>query len=161
MGFIGQIARPACVEGRNLATCGKDHANGAVQSETERIMLHDTIMSRAMTRGRQTPGPDQAVGGCDDRRAADRVPFPGEMILLWHHDPALRHRHRVLDAGDGGYRIATSLPLLEGTTGMVLRLLPSDSASDKPQPVMVAWCCKMAGAAEDGGGGYEVGLRVF
>jgi len=137
-----------------------------VLSENELIMFHDTVMSRAMTHGLKHTGGGEAQGtaahaddlglDCAERRGSDRVPFPAEMILIWNHDAALRHRHRIIDAGDGGYRIATSLPLLEGTTGMVVRLLPCGT-TQKPQPVMVAWCRK----AGEGRDGYEAGLRVF
>lgn len=128
-------------------------------------MLHDTVMARALMHGQEAG----AGIACDDRRRADRLPFPCEMILLWNHDASLRHRHRVIDASDGGYRICSTLPLLPGTTGMVLRLLPC-GGHDKAQPVMVVWCRKAAGDGNDGdaGGargegdrGYEVGLRIF
>jgi hypothetical protein len=91
----------------------------------------------------------------DDRRVSDRLPFPAEMLLVWNHSLQLPIRYRVIDAGDGGYRIASSLPLMEGTTGMVLRLLPS-RGKPMDQPVMVAWVRD----AEDGDG-YEIGLRCF
>lgn len=131
-------------------------------------MLHDHVMSRAAATMREAgidssadPALDLAAGvesalATHDRRQNDRVPFPGELILIWNHDAALRHRYHILDAGDGGYRIRTSLPLLEGTTGMVLRLLTGDMTA-LAQPVMVAWCRPDPDAA----GAFEVGLRQF
>ena len=86
------------------------------------------------------------------------------MVLIWNHDASLTHRYHVIDAGDGGYRILTSLPLQEGTTGMVLRLLPGNSRDDcLAQPVMVAWCRPRDGfeTGAEGESGYEAGLRVF
>jgi len=99
--------------------------------------------------------PSRTSALCDDRRISDRVPFPAELLLVWNHSLQLPMRYQVMDAGDGGYRIATCLPLLEGTTGMVLRLLPSRG---KPldQPVMVAWTRERTE-----GPGYETGLRTF
>ena len=97
----------------------------------------------------------EATSATDDRRHGDRVPFPAELILLWNHDASLRHRYRILDASDGGYRIRTSLPLLEGTTGMVIRVL-SGEMNSVAQPVMVAWCRR-----QHEGSGYEAGLRMF
>jgi hypothetical protein len=76
------------------------------------------------------------------------------MILVWNHDLTTPMRYRVLDAGDGGYRIASSLPIIEGATGMVLRLLPGHGSLD--QPVMVAWT-RRSGET----GGFDIGLRCF
>lgn len=110
-------------------------------------MLHDQVMSRFVQ------GRDEIA--VDDRRASDRVPFPSELILAWNNDPATPVRYRVIDAGDGGYRIQSSMPLLEGTTGMVVRLLPGRGAP-LGQPVMVAWS-----RPSEEMDGYEVGLRFF
>ncbi|MHC4991061.1 MAG: PilZ domain-containing protein, partial [Planctomycetota bacterium] len=75
-------------------------------------MLHDSIQSR------------MTGASNDDRRRHDRVPFPSEITLVWHHDLAHPLRYRIIDASDGGLRILSSTPLLEGMTGTVLRLLP-------------------------------------
>ena len=88
-----------------------------------------------------------------DRRHHDRVPFPSEMTLVWNHDLETTLRYGVSDAGDGGYRLRSSTPMLEGMTGIALRLLPEGTRLDVP--VMVAWCRK------DDEGEYVVGLRVF
>lgn len=119
-------------------------------------MLHDGMMSRPPTGRSAVPGRPRPMSdtACDDRRASDRVPFPAELVVVWNHDLKTPLRFRVIDAGDGGYRIRSSMPLLEGTTGMVLRLLPGRGQA-LDQPVMVAW----SHAADDGG--YDVGLRVF
>lgn len=99
----------------------------------------------------------KAATGCEDRRAGDRVPFPSEVVLIWHHDTAQSIRYRVLDISDnsqgGGMRIRSSMPLLEGTTGMALRLLPQGVQLDRP--VMVRW------SRQIDEGGYDVGLRFF
>jgi hypothetical protein len=107
-------------------------------------MLHDAVMSRT-----------SAGRAGTDRRESDRLPFPAEMIVVWNHDLDTTLRYQVIDAGDGGYRIRTSLPMLEGTTGMVLRMLPGRGRS-LDQPVMVAWSRKADEAA-----GFDVGLRCF
>lgn len=132
-------------------------------------MIHDQAMSQSLSGGRQPQHPCdhdddlQIEGGVadDNRRASDRVPFPAEMILLWNHDASLRHRYRVLDASDGGFRIHSALPMLEGTTGMVIRVLAC-SIESAAQPVMVAWCRPLAVDDNGAGGtGYEIGLRLF
>lgn len=112
-------------------------------------MLHDVVMSKVA--GLDAP----AVNGGVDRRDSDRLPFPAEMVLVWNHDLQTPMRYPVSDAGDGGYRIHTSLPVLEGTTGMVLRLLPG-RGRPLDQPVMVAWIKPTELCA-----GYDVGLRCF
>ena len=104
-------------------------------------MLHDGL-----------PAADTDQLSLDDRRHHDRVPFPAEMTLIWHHDVDTMLRYRILDASDGGFRLRSSTPMLTGMTGMVLRLLPEGRAMD--QPVMVAWCRR-------DGGEYEIGLETF
>lgn len=126
-------------------------------------MLHDPVMSRAARANAAQQGsgelaecgPGHRTTGELERRASDRVPFPAELVLAWNHDLAHRMRYRIIDAGDGGYRIHSSLPILEGTTGMVLRMLPGGK-QPLDQPVMVVWCH----AAEDADG-FDVGLRLF
>lgn len=107
-------------------------------------MLHDGVMSRAKRNG----------AAVDDRRAGDRVPYPAELVLVWMHDLGTPVRCRVVDAGDGGFRIRTKLPLIHGTTGMAMRLLPEGHPIDRP--VMVVW----VGPSDDAGE-HEVGLRYF
>ena len=123
-------------------------------------MLHDAVMSRI--NGPRQPGSCNAAGeeisaieACLDRRESDRLPFPAEMVIVWNHDLGTSLRFRVLDAGDGGYRIRTSVPVLEGTTGMVLRMLPG-RGQPLDQPVMVAWI-----RPSDDAAGFDVGLRCF
>ena len=117
-------------------------------------MLHDAVMLRAG--GQELPKSGSAANQPEsERRDSDRLPFPAEMVLVWNHDLQTPMRYRVLDAGDGGYRIRSSLNLLEGTTGMVLRLLPS-RGQQLDQPVMVAWT-----KAAQGEAGFDVGLRCF
>lgn len=108
-------------------------------------MLHDRVMSKAAQRVAQSAA---------ERRGSDRLPFPAEMVLVWNHDLGTPMRYRVLDAGDGGYRIHSTFNMLEGTTAMVLRLLPG-RGQQLDQPVMVAW----SRATADGE--YEIGLRCF
>jgi len=99
--------------------------------------------------------PPQANGTCIDRRESDRLPFPAEMVLVWNHDLSTPIRYRVVDAGDGGYRVQSAIPMLEGTTGMVLRLLPG-RGQPLDQPVMVAWSRRSPNRDV-----YEIGLRCF
>jgi hypothetical protein len=134
-------------------------------------MLHDGIMSRSL----RPPGARQGDSRADDpslleRRDSDRVPFPAELVLVWNHDLHTPMRYRVIDAGDGGYRIRTSTPLIEGMTGMVIRMLPSQKGVRLDQPVMVVWTHPVRQApgrdskgdsGRDSSGDYEAGLRCF
>jgi hypothetical protein len=61
-------------------------------------------------------------------------------------------RYRAHDAGDGGFRVSSSTPMLEGATGTVLRLLPEGTPVNRC--VAVAWCRR-----DERRGGYELGLR--
>ncbi|MHC4910417.1 MAG: PilZ domain-containing protein [Planctomycetota bacterium] len=97
--------------------------------------------------------PFQKAAPPGERRVSDRVPFPAEITLVWNHDPSTVVRYATLDASDGGYRIQTSVPVLPGTTGVALRLLPEGRPLNCA--IMVAW----SAPSEDGG--YEVGLRCF
>jgi hypothetical protein len=116
------------------------------------VMLHDGVMSRAAGSVQaRIEAPDLA-----ERRVSDRLPFPAEMVMVWNHDLQTPMRYRMQDAGHGGYRIRTSAPLVEGMTGMVIRLLPG-RGTRLDQPVMVVW----AHAADDAPGEYDAGLRCF
>lgn len=122
------------------------------------FMLHDSVMSRGRKRGMPQPGSAEADKQCLDRRQSDRVPFPAEMVVVWNFDLDTPMRYAVIDAGDGGYRIHSSHPVQEGTTGMVLRLLPGRGQA-LDQPVMVAWT--RPSDAGDAAAGFDVGLRCF
>lgn len=121
-------------------------------------MLHDGLMSNRPTACDAVNHEADAApkpGIMDiDRRRSDRVPFPAELVLAWLHDMGTLLRFRVVDAGDGGFRIRTGTPIVEGMTGMVVRLLPSGEPLDRP--VMVAW----VGPPEDDGQ-RQIGLRYF
>lgn len=101
-------------------------------------MLHDAITDR-------TTDLDA------NRRASPRVSCPAELVIAWLEDVATPMRYGLIDVSEGGYRIQSSLPRLTGTTGLVLRYLPSGEAVD--EPVMVAWTRR----GDDGR--YDLGLR--
>ena len=106
-------------------------------------MLHDHTFSQ-----RSRPLTEE------DRRQMARIPFPAELVLIWHHDVNTRLRYRVRDISDGGFRIRSTTPLVKGTTGTALTLLPEGEILD--MALVVVWC------NEDlENGGYEVGLRRF
>lgn len=92
-----------------------------------------------------------------DRRASDRVPFPGEVVVVWTDECSLSKaaRYRVIDAGDGGFRIHSDLTLNVNATGMVLRILP-DAGQSRAIPVQVAWV-----RIVNEGGACEAGLRCL
>jgi len=89
----------------------------------------------------------------NDHRAAPRVPCPSEVTLIWHHNPTVVVRYRIVDVSDGGLRVRSSVPMLEGTTGMLMRMLPEGTPIDKP--VMIVW------SKPSQTGGYELGLRYL
>jgi hypothetical protein len=70
--------------------------------------------------------PDSTLRSTDgpDRRQHDRLPCPVEIVLAWHHEPETPIRYHLQDAGDGGLRISSRHPLMQGMTGIALRLLP-------------------------------------
>lgn len=109
-------------------------------------MIHDSMLA---SRGSLSAG--------NDRRYADRIPFPCDIVLQWHHDFATPVRYRVIDVSDGGMRIASNLPLVEGMTGMAMRILPEGRAIDRS--VMVAWC--KSGRKGEADEPCEVGLCFF
>lgn len=116
-------------------------------------MLHDNVFSQAsdMTGSAMT---GSALAQPVDRRGSHRVPFPAELLLIWHHDLRNSVRYRIIDASDGGFRISSSLPLLEGMTGMALKMLPEGSPIE--HCVMIAWVRR-----RDEFNDYEIGLRYF
>lgn len=121
-------------------------------------MLHDGLMSNqpiAPGATRHDPNAAGQPGIMDiDRRRSDRVPFPAELVLAWMHDLGTPLRFPVVDAGDGGFRIRTATPVIEGMTGLAVKLLPSGDLLDRA--VMVAW----VGPPEQNGE-RQVGLRYF
>ena len=86
-------------------------------------------------------------------RSGHRWAFPGELVVLWHHDLSTPIRYRIVDAGDGGFRLRTSVPVLEGTTGIALQLLPDGEQLN--QPIMVVWARTLSD------GDQELGVRTF
>ena len=89
-------------------------------------MLHDGAIARSIF-----------DAGTLDRRSSERMPVTFELVVRWHHEPDTPVRYQLLDIGEGGYRILSSLPMLSGMTGVALRLLPQGKPLNKV--VMVAW----------------------
>lgn len=105
-------------------------------------MLNDSVMSRVN------------ATSVEDRRKGDRVPYPAELVLAWMHDLDTPVRYRIVDVSDGGFRIRTTAPVIEGTTGMAMRLLPEGTPINKS--VMVVW---VSPPGENGE--RDAGLRYF
>ena len=103
-------------------------------------MLHDPTLHR-------TGEPQSA----DQRHGTARSAGSGELVLSWSHDRDTTVRYRLIDVGDGGMRIQSSTPVLTGTIGLAIRLLPEGEKMD--QTVMVVWVREL----EDGQ--YDIGLR--
>ena len=124
-------------------------------------MLQHAVMSRS--RGPRLPRPRNAaqiwpapgLQGQNNRRQFDRLPFPAEAVLVWNHelDASRAQRYRIIDAGDGGYRLHCDAALPLDMTGMILRVLP-DRGRSLDQAVQVAWTRPCVT-----GTGFEVGLR--
>lgn len=77
--------------------------------------------------------------------------MPAEVTVVWHHDLARTMRYRLIDASDHGFRLHSATPMLSGTTGTVLRLLPEGTPVDAA--VNVVWC------RPDPRGGFYLGLH--
>ena len=104
-------------------------------------MLHDRTLARA---------DGQPLSA--ERRRSQRVAFPAELVVRWHHEPDLPIRYEVIDASDGGFRIRSTLPMLEGMIGKALKLLPEGKPVNKT--VMIVWT-----GPSTSGEGSEFGLN--
>ena len=103
-------------------------------------MLHDPTFHRT-----------SESASADERRGPARSTCSGELVLSWSHDRNNTVRYRLIDVGDGGMRIQSSTPVLTGTIGLAIRLLPEGEKMD--QTVMVVWVKELEG------GLYDIGLR--
>ena len=106
-------------------------------------MIHDTVLSDATDPINH-----------DERRQSARTPSQCELLVLWHHDPSTTVRYAVVDLSEGGVRIRTSTPPVQGMTGIAVRMLPEGTQLNRP--VMVAW----AGPASNEGS-FDAGLRFY
>jgi PilZ domain len=113
-------------------------------------MFHDGIMDPRQEAARGL----EAV----ERRREVRLPFPAELLVAWFNDMRTQVRYRVIDASERGFRLRTSIPLLEGMTGVALKMLPEGQQIDKT--VSVAWIRAVAATAEMPAH-HEAGLRVI
>lgn len=89
-------------------------------------MLHDGTHARVS--GQQVSA---------ERRHSQRVAFPAELVVRWHHEQELSIRYEVIDSSEGGFRIRSSMPMLEGMTGIALKLLPEGTPVNRT--VMIVW----------------------
>ncbi len=103
-------------------------------------MIHDSMLNLSATA--------KDAG----RRQSARAACPGEVVMCWLHDPDTPLRLRLIDVSNGGYRLSSTLPVLPGTIGIILRLLPEGTTLD--DSVMVVWSHRV-----DDGPMYEIGLR--
>ena len=90
----------------------------------------------------------------EDRRHSARNVRLAEIVIRWHHDPDVPIRYPVLDMGDGGVRILSTLPLLRGLSGTAVKLLPKGEPINRP--CSVAWTQPPA----LNGGPFEIGLEL-
>ncbi len=89
-----------------------------------------------------------------ERRRSQRDAFPAELVVKWHHEPEMPIRYEVIDSSEGGFRIRSSMPMLEGMTGIALKLLPEGTRVNRT--VMIIWVGPCAT-----GGGSEFGLNFI
>ena len=106
-------------------------------------MLHDG------THARVSGQPTSA-----ERRQSERVAFPAELVVKWHHELETPIRYEVIDSSEGGFRIRSSMPMLEGMTGFALKLLPEGTPVNRT--VMIVWTGPSAS-----GEGSEFGLNFI
>jgi hypothetical protein len=106
-------------------------------------MLHDSMLLWER-RGSAT----------SDRRESLRARCLAEATVCWQDNPFIVCRYPAEDVSDGGMRIRSALPMLEGSVGRALKLLPS--GRDLERAVMVIWCRR-----DDESNRYEIGLRFF
>ena len=86
-----------------------------------------------------------------DRRHTARLAVRAELLVLWHHDPETAVRYPLIDIGDGGVRILSSIPLLKGMSGTAVKLLPRGETINRP--CHVSWARP---PVQDGP--FEIGL---
>jgi len=99
------------------------------------------------------PTPRLLNAESSERRALERSSASGEVLLAWNHDLTARVRLGVIDLTEDGMRVRASLPILDGMTGIVIRLLPS--GADLHRVFRVKW------VREHEQGGFEAGLRFL
>lgn len=106
-------------------------------------MLHDGTQARVSGQRIST-----------ERRHSPRVAFPAELVVRWHHEQELSIRYEVIDSSEGGFRIRSSMPMLEGMTGIALKLLPEGTPVNRT--VMIVWI-----GPSTASGGSEFGLNFI
>ncbi len=104
-------------------------------------MLHDGITQRQLETASEA-----------ERRSGPRVPYPSELVIAWHCSLPDSTRYAIVDVSNGGFRIRTSVPLVQGMTGMVSRILPE--GHEVGAAVKVVWC-----RPADNSCGYDAGLQ--
>ncbi len=94
----------------------------------------------------------------EERRDCQRSQGPGEVLVMWHHDPLHDQRYSLLDLSEHGLRVRSSARLPEGMTGRVTLAL--DDGTRFSRAAMVAWC--RASRNDDGATThFEAGIRLF
>lgn len=92
--------------------------------------------------------------GTSERRASVRRDLSTEVVIRWHFDPSTAVRYQTADMSATGVRLQSAMPLLEGMTGALHAVVPSEVLNDGN--VMVAWSRPSKGSH-----GYDVGIRFF
>ncbi len=91
----------------------------------------------------------------DERRNRARLPeaVRSEIVITWDHNPSQSIRFRLVDRTDDGVRIASTLPVLSGLTGIAQYVLPRNEALNAA--FSVAWSSEAPVEGE-----YHAGLRI-
>jgi hypothetical protein len=140
---VRKRARPAQSDDLDL-----DPISTACRAETPISLCHHAAMMHA-----DLPTPRLLNAESSERRALERSSAGGEVLLAWNHDLSARVRLGVIDLTEDGMRVRASLPILDGMTGIVIRLLPS--GADLHRVFRVKW------VREHEQGGFEAGLRFL
>ncbi len=91
-----------------------------------------------------------------ERRGAARDEFPAEVVVLWHHQPWASIRYQMVDLSEGGLRLRSNLPFVEGSSATFVRILPEGTRLGRSG--MVAWSRRVP---YDGRPVFEAGFRFF
>ncbi len=104
----------------------------------------------------QDPTGEAARASSAERRGGDRNEFPAEVVVLWHHQPWTTIRYQLVDMSDGGLRLRSNLPFVEGSSATFVRLLPEGTRLGRSG--MVVWSRHMP---LDGRPAFEAGFQFF
>ena len=88
-----------------------------------------------------------------ERRAHERLECDGaEVVIAWNHALHQRVRMRLINLGEGGMQVGSTLPLVPDTTGIAISILPEGVALNRVFSVI--W-------VREFNGGFRAGLHFL